>query len=127
MKPDQRRDDYAAWLTSLGVDINTVPLDAEFRISRPDDAPPTLTVEVFRTDADGKRIRSGDNLMRDWLTVPLAIEPPGGHLPNQPSREQLLAALERVRKLADQWAMLRMHGGDAYELRAALDIPGARP
>ncbi|MFD4738696.1 hypothetical protein ACFWNQ_15185 [Streptomyces virginiae] len=33
------------------------------------------------------------------------------------------AALARVRKLADDWAVLRTHGSAAYELRATLDEP----
>jgi hypothetical protein len=36
-------------------------------------------------------------------------------------------ALARARRLANDWAMLRTHGGAAYELRAALDGPAAAP
>lgn len=38
---------------------------------------------------------------------------------NQGGKDQ--AAIERVRKLATQWAVLRAYGGAAYELRKALD------
>ncbi|MGW2582964.1 hypothetical protein ACWCYZ_16785 [Streptomyces virginiae] len=37
--------------------------------------------------------------------------------------EKAEAALARVRKLADDWAVLRTHGSAAYELRATLDEP----
>lgn len=36
------------------------------------------------------------------------------------------AAIERVRKLATQWAVLRTYGGAAYELRKALDEKPAK-
>lgn len=37
--------------------------------------------------------------------------------------EKAEAANTRVRKLANDWAILRTHGSAAYELRAALDEP----
>ena len=36
---------------------------------------------------------------------------------------KLRARLARVRKLSEDWAVLRTHGGAAYELRAVLDDP----
>ncbi|MFD5058232.1 hypothetical protein [Streptomyces sp. NPDC058394] len=36
---------------------------------------------------------------------------------------ELEAAIERARKLATQWAILRAYGGAATQLRAALDQP----
>ncbi|MEV0917874.1 hypothetical protein AB0I93_26900 [Streptomyces sp. NPDC049967] len=41
----------------------------------------------------------------------------------QQRADQAEAAIDRVRELATQWAVLRTYGGAAYELRAALDQP----
>lgn len=59
-------DPIAAWLREHGIDPHTVGVPTTIVVL--DD---TVLVERFVTDADGKFIPNGDDVVRETVTVPL--------------------------------------------------------
>lgn len=55
---EERRARYAEWFAALGLDPDTMPMDAmnSFTISRPEGSTPTVTAEVYETN-DGGTVR----------------------------------------------------------------------
>ncbi|MFD8777567.1 hypothetical protein [Streptomyces sp. NPDC059916] len=101
--PDQptRREAVCAWLTANGINPNDVPNDADLAI----DTSPTgrlIRCEVFERDLDGRiQMDVHDEApARSVITVPLKTDPPTWWEPHiKPTRDQLLAATDRVRQL----------------------------
>lgn len=96
-----RSDALCAWLTAHGIEPNTVPTDADMTISDTDDGR-VLHCEVMVRSEDGRLVLDdrGDGPAIEMRTVPLVAEPPEWWTPyEKPTREQLLATVERVRKL----------------------------
>ncbi|MFG2359423.1 hypothetical protein [Streptomyces sp. NPDC048521] len=98
---DDRRQALCAWLTANGIDPNAVPLDADMTIDE-GSAGRFLRCEVFDLDQDGRKHldERGENVARRTVAVPLKVEPPEWWQPYQkPTRDQLLASVQEVRKL----------------------------
>jgi hypothetical protein len=99
--PGDRRQALCAWITANGIDPKAVPLDADMTI----DKGPTgrfLRCEVFDRDHDGRILvdERGEGAARLIINVPLKAEPPDWWQPYQkPTRDQLLASVQEVRKL----------------------------
>jgi hypothetical protein len=95
------RPEILNWLTALGINPADVPIDSDMVI-RPDaNGGRALQYEAFVRDADGnKYARPDGRAVREARTVPLIIDPPPTWRPHEkPSREQLLAAIDRGREL----------------------------
>jgi len=94
-----RRVALCAWLTDNGINPSDVPQDAEITI----DKGPTgrfLRCEVYDRDSDGHLQADGDRVATMAVNVPLKVEPPEWWEPNvKPSRDDLLAAVERIHAL----------------------------
>ncbi|WP_055693245.1 hypothetical protein [Streptomyces prasinopilosus] len=101
--PDgDRRKAVCAWLTANGINPSDVPQDADMTI---DDGPTgrVLRCEVFDRHPDGyiQVDERGEKAAIRVVSVPLTVEPPQWWQPHmKPTRDQLLAVLERVRELA---------------------------
>lgn len=96
-----RRTALREWLTANGIEPNTVPVDGDLTIVDTDGGR-VIRCEVYALAEDG-RLQLDDRGVseaRETRTVPLVVEPPVWWTPyEKPTREQLLAAVERVRKL----------------------------
>lgn len=96
-----RSDALCAWLTANGIEPNTVPVDADITICDTDDGR-VLRCEVFTLGVDGRKVLDDrrDSPAYETRAVPLVAEPPEWWTPyEKPTREQLLAAADRVRAL----------------------------
>ncbi len=97
----ERRQALCAWLTANGINPDNVPWDADMTISE-GAAGRHLCCEVFDLTSDGHRPidERGEFAAVTVVTVPLKVEPPEWWQPyEKPTREQLLAAADRVRAL----------------------------
>lgn len=99
--PDLRAD-VCDWLTALGIAPSDVPTDSDLYITTDSGEPPMLHFEVYVRDDAGRRLinaqRTGPVIER--RSVPLTVEPPKHWQPHRnPTREELLAAVDRVRTL----------------------------
>ncbi|MEU8473729.1 hypothetical protein [Streptomyces hygroscopicus] len=89
------------------------------------------TLADLDEDDDVHRLANAVLAVRDRRMAHLAaqaarLEPAIIEQERQATRaEQAEATLARLRRLADDWAILRTHGSGAYELRATLDEPAA--
>jgi len=96
-----RRVALCAWLTDNGINPRDVPQDADITIEES----PTgriLRCEVFDRSPDGhlQADAQGDRIAVKITTVPLKVDPPEWWEPYlKPTREQLLAAVERAHAL----------------------------
>jgi len=96
-----RRAALCDWLTANGIEPHTVPVDGDLLIVDTEQGR-AIRVEVFvRTEGGGIVFdERGEREAREIREVPLTVEPPDWWQPyEKPTREQLLAAVERVRKL----------------------------
>jgi hypothetical protein len=109
--PDSpRREALCAWLTANGINPNDVPQDADMTISE-GTAGRFLCCEVFERTADGHfhLDERGEKAAVTVVAVPLKVEPPDWWEPyEKPTRDDLLAIVERVEQLAERWK----HTGD---------------
>lgn len=97
----ERREAVCQWLAANGIDPKTVPIDADMTISE-GTAGRFLSCEVFDLTPDGHRQvdEHGDKAAVTAVSVPLKVEPPTWWQPYQkPTRDDLLAATDRVRAL----------------------------
>lgn len=105
-----RRVALCAWLTNNGINPSDVPQDADITI----DNGPTgrfLRCEVYDRDPDGhlQADARGNRVATMVVNVPLKVEPPDWWEPQvKPTRDELLATVERVQQLAERWK----HTGD---------------
>jgi hypothetical protein len=120
---DSRREAICAWLTGNGINPGDVPEDADMTI----DKGPTgrfLRCEVFDRHPDGyiQVDERGEQAARTVVAVPLKVEPPEWWQPHvKPTRDQLLAVVERVQQLAERWKHTRdRKNGPQQELLQAL-------
>jgi hypothetical protein len=94
-----RRTELCDWLTANGIEPNTVPIDGDLTIVDTEHGQ-VIRYETF-VQKDGAKVmdpRGGDAY--EIHTVPLVAEPPAWFEPyEKPTREQLLAAADRVRAL----------------------------
>jgi hypothetical protein len=100
-----RRQAVCAWLEANGINPSDVPLDADMTISE-GTAGRFLCCEVFELSPAGHRMvdERGKNAAVTTVAVPLQVEPPTWWKPHQkPTREDLLATLQRVQQLAERW------------------------
>lgn len=112
--PESRREAVCAWLRANGIDPRDVPHKADVTI----DKGPTgrfLRCEVFDRGTDGliKVDERGEKPAILVINVPLQVEPPEWWEPHvKPTRDELLAVLERVQALAECWKYTgdRKHG-----------------
>lgn len=98
---DSRRPVLAQWLFTNGFDPHDVPLDADLTIIDTEQGR-AIRCEVFFRNEEGAKVidERGEREARQIITLPLKTEPPKWWTPyEKPTREQLLAAVERVRKL----------------------------
>lgn len=96
-----RHTELADWLTANGIEPNTVPVDGDLTIVDTD-AGRAIRVETMIRTKDGRLILNdrGTGEAREIRTVPLIVEPPAWWTPyEKPTRETLLAAVEKVRAL----------------------------
>ncbi|MGW5175871.1 hypothetical protein ACWERY_16105 [Streptomyces sp. NPDC004082] len=96
-----RRAELCEWLTANGITPGDVPIDADMTI----DKGPTgrfLRCEVFDRSPDG-RLQADERCQKAAVVVvnvPLRHEPPDWWQPYlKPTRDQLLAVVEQVRRL----------------------------
>ncbi|MEU7338660.1 hypothetical protein [Streptomyces sp. NPDC007074] len=99
---DTRIDAYRAWLTANGIDPRTVPIDADVTIADNPDRTRSIVYEAFDLDSDGRKQineRHDGAAIRTCNTL-LVVDPPEWWQPyEKPTRDTLLAAAERVRRL----------------------------
>lgn len=99
-----RRVAMCAWLAENGINPADVPQDADITI----DKGPTgrfLRCQVYDRTPDGhlQPDQHGTSVATMVVNVPLKVEPPAWWQPHtKPTREQLLAVLQRVQALADE-------------------------
>ena len=96
-----RRTALCEWLTAHGIEPNTVPVDGDLTIIDTDQGRAIRVETMVRTDDGHKMLNDrGTGEAREIRVVPLVVEPPEWWTPyEKPTREQLLAVVERVRKL----------------------------
>ncbi|MFD7995460.1 hypothetical protein [Streptomyces mexicanus] len=102
---ESRREAVCAWLTANGIDPRDVPQDADITIDQGATGR-FLRCEVFDRGPDGhiKVDERGKKPAILVINVPLKVEPPDWWEPHvKPTRDQLLAILERVQQLAERW------------------------
>jgi hypothetical protein len=100
------------WLTANGINIRHIPFDSDLTISTSEDGQRTINYEEFIHD-DAGIIDFGDGPRTVRRSAPLTVEPPDWWQPyEKPTREQLQAAVDRVRTMAeaantkpDAWAL----------------------
>jgi len=94
-----RRAALCDWLTANGIEPNIVPIDGDLTIGDTEHGR-VIRCETF-VQKDGAKVmdpRGGEAY--EIRTVPLLVEPPEWWTPyEKPTRETLLAAVDRVRKL----------------------------
>lgn len=96
-----RREAVCVWLAANGINPKHVPQDADITV----DKGPTgrfLRCEVFDLTPEGHRRldEHGERAATFVVNVPLQTDPPEWWQPHvKPTREQLLAAVERVHAL----------------------------
>lgn len=95
-----RRRALCEWLTAHDIEPHDVPIDGDLTIQDTDEGR-VIRCEVFVAVDEAKVVDArGERGAREMRTVPLAVEPPAWFVPYvKPTREQLLASVERVRKL----------------------------
>jgi hypothetical protein len=96
-----RRESIFAWLTANGINPSHVPQDADITISEGTGGR-LLRCEVFDLTPDGQRQldERGEKVAVTVVAAPLKVEPPTWWQPYiKPTRDQLLAAADRVRAL----------------------------
>lgn len=128
---DTRRHAVCEWLTANGISPNTVPQDADLTIKDGPGGTRVIAYEAFVLDADGNKQADerGNRIAIETRTAPLLVEPPTWWEPyEKPTREDLMATLDRVQQLAERWR----HTGDRKngplrELLQALGEPGPPP
>jgi hypothetical protein len=100
-----RRAALADWLTTNGIDPHDVAADGDLTIIDTEQGR-VIRCEVFARSADGavQLDERGENIATKMVTLPLKTEPPEWFEPyEKPTREQLLTAVDRVRKLHHDW------------------------
>lgn len=96
-----RRTALCDWLTANGIDPNFVLVDGDLTIVDTDEGR-IIRVEVCVADENGRKQldERGEHIATEIRMVPLVVEPPTWWTPyEKPTREQLLAVVERVRSL----------------------------
>jgi hypothetical protein len=96
-----RRRQLADWIRANGIDPHTVPVDGDLTIIDTDDGR-AIHIETFTVSETGALMLDarGENAARETREVPLVADPPAWFEPFvKPTREQLLATVEQVRKL----------------------------
>ena len=96
---DTRRQALCEWLFANGYDPHDVPIRADLTIVDTTEGR-VIRCEAFARRADGslQLDERGENVATEIREVPLKTEPPAWWRPyEKPTREQLLATLERVR------------------------------
>lgn len=97
-----RLEAYRAWLTANAINPSTVPLDGDITIVDNSDGTRSIVYEAFELDAQGRKQldeRGQDAAIRRCSTS-LIVQPPAWWEPyEKPTRNDLLAANERVRRL----------------------------
>jgi hypothetical protein len=98
-----RRAAVADWLSANGIDPNTVPLDGDLLVEDAEDGR-VIRCETFVHSETGAKVMDPRGVeAREVRIVPLAVEPPEWWTPyEKPTREQLLAAVDRVRALCEE-------------------------
>lgn len=99
--PEDRRTELANWLTANGIDPRDVLVDADLSIIDTDNGR-AIHYEATVCDTTGRLVidARGDRLATEMRTVPLQTEPPKWWTPYvKPTREQLLAVVDKVRAL----------------------------
>ncbi|WP_202237015.1 hypothetical protein [Actinacidiphila reveromycinica] len=120
---DDRRQEVCDWLTANGINPNDVPVDADVEIQGDGDQR-TLRCEVYVTNEFGDKVRdeTGNDIARNHIGVPLAVEPPEWWEPRiKPTREQLIEQLAEAReyiKRVDREAERTMEKWDSDLLAA---------
>lgn len=95
-------DETAAWLAANGINIDRVPADSDLTIRTDQQGQRTIHYEELICNEEGRIIDFGGHERTDRRSVPLTVEPPSTWRPfEKPTREQLLAAVDRVRAMAE--------------------------
>jgi hypothetical protein len=95
-----RRAQLCDWLAANGIEPRDVPVDGDLLIVDTDDGRAIRCETFVRIDGKLTLDDRGSNTAREIRTVPLAVEPPAWWTPFvKPTREQLLATIDRVRVL----------------------------
>lgn len=119
---DDRRRALIAWLTANGIlPEQKLPWDADLTIRTEEDGSKTIVYEACVLDKDGQKQLDdrGEFMALETRTAPLIVDPPDWWQPyEKPTRNQLLDAADRVRKLHVENA----HTGDC-EYCSVRDYP----
>jgi hypothetical protein len=99
-----RRTALADWLTANGINPHDVPIDGDLLIEDTDDGRAIRYETFVRTETGAKVMDPRGRDAYETHSVPLKTKPPAWFEPyEKPTREQLLATVERVRALHHDW------------------------
>lgn len=128
-----RHDALADWLTANGINPADVPIDGDLTIADTEHGR-VIRCEVFALTDDGKHQLDDrrENVATEIREVPLKTDPPAWWQPyEKPTREQLLATLERVRRAVfiadDEDVTDWQRGFRACAGRVLFEIDGKEP
>jgi len=131
-----RREALCAWLQANGINPNDVPIRGDLYLEpSPAGDPYTgryIHYEAFHRDSDGHRHvdERGTKVAVERRSTPLLVDPPDWWEPyRKPTREQLLGAVESLRKLIekgsppseDGWAWEDGYSNALYAVEAILN------
>lgn len=122
--PDDRLEVLRAWLRANGINPSDVPIHGDLYLDPGPDGTPHIHYEAFHLDSEGRRHvnERGQNAAIERRTTPLLVDPPDWWEPHRkPTRDQLLAVLERVKALADEEGEMNTYIERA-RLRAVLEL-----
>ena len=100
--PEDRREAVCAWLTANGINPADAPIDGDLYLTPGPDGDLHIHYEAFHRDSTGHRHldERGQEPAVEQRSTPLRVDPPPWWEPyRKPTRDDLLAALDRVRQL----------------------------
>ncbi|MEV0114657.1 hypothetical protein AB0H77_15595 [Streptomyces sp. NPDC050844] len=122
-----RRTALCDWLTENGINPREVPVDGDLTIIDTERGR-VIRCEVYVRSPERSITLNdrGDDEAREMRTVPLVVEPPVWWEPyEKPTREQLLAIVERVRAL-HRGPRAERHGSGCVQCGILWPCPTAR-
>lgn len=100
--PEDRREAVCAWLTANNIQPSDVPVNGDLYLTPGPDGVIHIHYEAFHLNREGRRHldERGQHAAIERRSTPLLVDPPDWWEPyRKPTRDQLLAAVDRVRAL----------------------------
>lgn len=119
--PEDRREALFTWLTANSIRPADVPIRGDLYIEPGPDGALHIHYEAFHLNSEGRKHLNerGNEVALEHRTAPLLVDPPDWWEPHRkPTRDQLLAATDRVRALHH-----RNENTDSCEHCSARDYP----